>query len=241
MTIGTVHVFQGDECDIILFSPALAEGVYKSTVKWVNENTNLINVAVTRAKEMFVLIGNLEFLKEHEGILSKLVRYIEAIGNEGPSVQTKNIFQIYKLAFANGYRNLLESPYLKSVLNRGEEKLYRLLKSIVSTEFEGYELGIKIRVADIINIDKNRTSSEEFMYSLSAHFDFVVFDKSINTKPILAIELDGKYHRMDKKTMLNDSMKNNICRMYAFPLERVASNDYISRDIMKGMLSKYCV
>lgn len=241
ITIGTVHVFQGDECDIILFSSVLAAGVNEGSIKWVNENTNLINVAVTRAKELFVIIGDLQFLKAYEGVLSKLVRYIETVGKKGQDIQTKNIFNIYKLAFADDYNKMLESPYLRSLLNKGEESIYELLKNIIYTDFKRYELGVKIRVADIININKQRISNEEFSYSLSAHFDFVIFDKSNNTRPILAIEFDGKYHRVDKKTIMNDSIKNNLCKIFGFPLERISSEDYLSKDLLKNMLAKYCI
>ena len=241
LTIGTVHLFQGDECDIILFSSVLAPGVHKGSIKWVNENANLINVAITRAREWFVLFGDLTLIKNHDGILSKLVRYIEFIGTEGPEVKIKSIFNVYRAAFPTDYAKVLENPYIKSILNKGEENIYMVLKNIIDKDFSRYELGVKIRIADILNINRQQISNQEYYYSLSAHFDFVVFDKINNTRPVLAIELDGKYHRADKKTIMNDSMKNRLCELFGFPLERISTDGYWTKDIIVQMLSKYCI
>ena len=46
---GTVHAFQGDEKDIILFSTAITDQTQKTTYEWLKNNKELINVATSRA------------------------------------------------------------------------------------------------------------------------------------------------------------------------------------------------
>src|SRR5690606_40776991 len=41
ITIGTAHRFQGDEKDIILFSPAVSEGVKPGTLHWIQTTNQL--------------------------------------------------------------------------------------------------------------------------------------------------------------------------------------------------------
>lgn len=62
-SIGTVHTFQGKEADIVYF----ITGTDASTIKaaeWACKEPNLLNVAVTRAKKEFYLIGNQDLLEQ---------------------------------------------------------------------------------------------------------------------------------------------------------------------------------
>lgn len=77
ITIGTAHRFQGDEKDIIVFSPAVSEGVKPGTLQWVRTTNQLINVAVTRARSLFIVIGDQETCSQTTGPLKNLYEYIE--------------------------------------------------------------------------------------------------------------------------------------------------------------------
>jgi hypothetical protein len=50
VTVGTAHRFQGDECDLVVFSPVVATGIRDRTARWVAETDQLLNVAITRAR-----------------------------------------------------------------------------------------------------------------------------------------------------------------------------------------------
>lgn len=54
-TMWTVHAFQGDEKDVVLFSLALTEQTGQGTYDWLKNNKELINVATSRAKEQLVI------------------------------------------------------------------------------------------------------------------------------------------------------------------------------------------
>ena len=62
VSCGTVHSFQGDEKDVILFSLALTKQTGQKTYDWLKNNKELINVAVSRAKDKFVLLVSEEDL-----------------------------------------------------------------------------------------------------------------------------------------------------------------------------------
>jgi len=79
VTCGTAHVFQGDERDIMLFSAVVSRNMPISTINWVEKPHNLINVAVTRARDALYVIGDFDFCKQRKGILGKLMRYVENI------------------------------------------------------------------------------------------------------------------------------------------------------------------
>ena len=58
ITIGTAHAFQGGECDVALFSLVLATDAPIGTAQWVEDQRNLINVAVSRSKRALVVFGD---------------------------------------------------------------------------------------------------------------------------------------------------------------------------------------
>jgi very-short-patch-repair endonuclease len=54
----TAHRFQGDERDLIIFSPVLAAGITSGAVHFLKNTGNLFNVAITRARAALVVIGD---------------------------------------------------------------------------------------------------------------------------------------------------------------------------------------
>lgn len=77
VTVGTAHTFQGDERDIMIFSPVVARNMPQSTINWVENPHNLINVAVTRARDALFVVGDYEVMRRQKGALGKLAKYIE--------------------------------------------------------------------------------------------------------------------------------------------------------------------
>ena len=55
--IGTVHTFQGKEADIVYFVTG-TDISRKTAAEWACKEPNLLNVAVTRAKKEFYIIGD---------------------------------------------------------------------------------------------------------------------------------------------------------------------------------------
>ena len=79
VTVGTAHRFQGDERDVMIFSPVVAKGISDSAVHWVETPRNLINVAVTRAREALFVVGDFNACRQQPGILGELIRYVETV------------------------------------------------------------------------------------------------------------------------------------------------------------------
>jgi len=56
--VDTVHKFQGDERDIMVFSPVVAEGIARGAMGFLRSNGNLFNVAITRARAALLVVGD---------------------------------------------------------------------------------------------------------------------------------------------------------------------------------------
>jgi hypothetical protein len=92
IVIGTAHRFQGDEKDIIIFSPAVSENVKPGTLHWIQTTNQLLNVAVTRARSLFIIVGDHDVCGQTSGPLRNLVEYADSIlhhhvGFDEPHIQ----------------------------------------------------------------------------------------------------------------------------------------------------------
>jgi len=86
--IGTVHQFQGTGFDVIIYSPVIFEEL--DSPSFQNTRPNMLNVAVSRAKQQFIVVGNYHKLKQTNGPLKIVAErtssdfYLE-LGSQSPS------------------------------------------------------------------------------------------------------------------------------------------------------------
>lgn len=80
--VDTVHKFQGDERDIMIFSPVISEGISQGSISFLSKTGNLFNVAITRARAALVTIGDLNACSS-SGIkyMANFVQYTSTINN----------------------------------------------------------------------------------------------------------------------------------------------------------------
>jgi hypothetical protein len=80
ISVGTIHTFQGDEKEVILYSPVYSENARPDSLKFINiDQINIINVAVSRSKQIFEVIGDQNYIDSTSpqgSILYNLSQYI---------------------------------------------------------------------------------------------------------------------------------------------------------------------
>jgi len=74
----TVHRFQGDERDLMIFSPVVSQGISDSALGFLRSNRNLFNVAITRARAALIVVGD-KHAALNSGIdyLSRFASYVD--------------------------------------------------------------------------------------------------------------------------------------------------------------------
>lgn len=78
LLVDTVHRFQGDERDLILFSPVVSEGVSDGALGFLRNNRNLFNVAITRARAALIVVGDKSAaMSSGVDYLAKFASYID--------------------------------------------------------------------------------------------------------------------------------------------------------------------
>ena len=83
ISASTVHKFQGDERDVMIYSLVVTDNSPASKIRWVDEGApNLVNVAVTRARQALYVFGNRSYVFAHSSPakpLGALLAYIESV------------------------------------------------------------------------------------------------------------------------------------------------------------------
>lgn len=75
LSVATAHRFQGDERDVIIFSPVISRGIGPFAARFVAD-PNLFNVAITRARSRLVVVGDAERCLQEGGLLGSFARYV---------------------------------------------------------------------------------------------------------------------------------------------------------------------
>ena len=78
--IDTAHRFQGEECDIIILSLCAEERLAQRQWDFI-EAPELVNVAITRAKERLVIVGDQTLCTQRGGLLASLASLVGASSN----------------------------------------------------------------------------------------------------------------------------------------------------------------
>lgn len=80
LLVDTVHKFQGDERDVMFFSPVVSRGISPGALGFLRSNGNLFNVAITRARGLLHVVGDrgaalgcgVDYLENFAGYVSTL-------------------------------------------------------------------------------------------------------------------------------------------------------------------------
>ncbi|MFC2289512.1 MAG: AAA domain-containing protein [Treponema lecithinolyticum] len=228
---GTVHAFQGDEKDVILFSLALTDSTHDKTYEWLKNNRELINVATSRAKDRLVIFSN-------STVLNRLHRNTEKTKSDdiyelAEYVKSRGSYKITKCT--SGSRALGTKPYKTETEEEFLVTLNHALSTIIS-ENKKYCVETEVQPSHIF---KKGISYLNYFYRCS--FDFVIYKIGYRNKKeaVLAIELNGREHYNNEIIKKHDAMKKEICREQGFTLITV-QNSYARRyNFIKDVLIGY--
>ncbi|MGD9964054.1 MAG: AAA domain-containing protein [Candidatus Izemoplasmatales bacterium] len=209
--VGTVHTFQGDEKDKIYFSAAITRKTTPKAFDWVKNNQELINVATTRAKKQFVMVGDMKEINRRSKAsndIYELIHYLTDKGKEIKLTETSN----------NQYVNSMNYRQYSTIK---EKELLTTVNQILSIQSQ-FTIEKQVKVSDVLN---RFTSPELFDYGTKSVFDFVIYEKIKEDEfPRLVIELDGEEHTTDNQVITRDKMKEKICEDNGIKLIRIPNN-----------------
>ena len=209
---GTVHAFQGDEKQEIIFSLALTDKTQEKTYSWLKNNKELINVATSRAKEKLVIIGDMEQLNRlhHPGDDDDLFELCNYVSSNGITTITER---------APESRALGIKPYSTETETAFLETLNHAINAMMITKTK-YVVKKEVPISQVFN---SSNQVNDLFYT--GRFDYIVYERDGKEwLPVFAIELDGNEHTTDLRVIERDKKKQQICDEHNFQLIRVPNN-----------------
>jgi len=216
--IATVHKFQGREKDAIVMS------VVDNQISDFADDPNLLNVAVSRAKQKFCLVvtGNEQ---AKSGNIGDLVAYIEYNNFTVAESKIRSIFDYLYKQYTEARMACLAAR--KRVSEYDSENLtYALIEDILHNDAAMQHLGVVchlplrwlIRDFSLLDEDERRYAD-----SVLTHVDFLIYN-TVGKQPVLVIETDGyAYHRQGSRQKERDTMKDRILALYGIPCLRLST------------------
>lgn len=124
--VDTAHKFQGDEKDIMIFSPVVSRRIPERTLGFLSSTANLFNVAITRARSELHVVGDHQAcLNSKIPHLVNFVKYVDSLG-EKEHAESYGIF---------------ESPWEKTF---HDALLQEGIKTLPQYSFQQYRLDLAI-------------------------------------------------------------------------------------------------
>ena len=224
---GTVHAFQGDEKQEIIFSLALTDKTHEKTYSWLKNNKELINVATSRAKEKLVIAGDKDQLNRlhHPGDDDDLFELCNYVRLNGKTTVTERVPESRALGI-KPYSTETETAFL--------DTLNHAINAMMITKSK-YGVKKEVPISQVFN---SSNQVNDLFYT--GRFDYIVYEREgKELLPIFAIELDGNEHTNYTKVIERDKKKQQICDEHNFQLIRVPNNYARRYNYAKEILSSF--
>lgn len=227
--VATVHKYQGREKETIIMS------ITDDLITEFVDNANLLNVAVSRAKNKFCLVVSGD-PQDLNGNIHDLINYIKY--QQGIVIKSKlrSIFD-YLFSQIHAYNN-----DNKPVSEYDSENLtFDLIENIRVNypHLSHIKALCHYPMRYLIN-DTQGLSARERSYALhpATHIDFLIINR-VTKEPLLAIETDGySYHNEMTEQFQRDRMKDKILELYGLQLLRLSTVGYGEESKIVDALNK---
>ncbi len=210
---GTIHTLQGSERSVIIMSSALCPKTGRKTMDWIKNNSELINVAVTRAKDSFIFAGDKDAIDALSGKENNDIKALsDYVFSQGQAIVPPSENSI-ATDFSNGSQN--EKVFFETITPYFTRR------------------GSKMKIDRNVPVQKaiKPMSDEEAVLMGKKEFDVVVsangngLFKRNTFNTIVIFEVDGGEHVGSKITAARDRLKEEICSKYGIKMIRISNDD----------------
>lgn len=208
VTAGTIHTLQGAERSTIIMSSAVSLKTSKKTMEWLENNHELINVGITRAKKTFVFVGD----KKAIDALSK--------GN------ISDLKSLSDYVYSNGEIKVAPSEITISTNfsndSQAEKDFFETIRPYFQYRNNKYDVRRNVPVKEVLP----KIHEEDLQLIGQKEFDVVIGVKPFfkNYVPIVVFEIDGGEHIGSARVAKRDREKELACKKYGIKLIRIPNN-----------------
>ena len=220
ITCGTIHQVQGAEKDTIIISTSISPKTSKKTFDWIKNNSEITNVAVTRAKKNLIVVSDIEALDklstDKKDDLYNLANYVARKGKiEVPPNESYAI----QIGSSNGSKN--------------EDNFFQTISHFCSVN-KTFQAKRNVKLSTLFHNDPLLTNSK-------LEFDVVLYEiKDTALLPRIAIELQGGEHFGNLDREKCDTRKSQICKEKGITLLEIPNSFAKSYETIKELILISC-
>lgn len=234
LVIGTVHRLQGAQSPIVLFSSVY--GQESKSMTFMDSKTNMLNVAVSRAQDNFIVFGNPDLY--HSAAMRHYATFKDSRRKTVPSGLLKAYCSIYDESTPYAFDGRLfihvRKPELAETLRSDCEPI--MIEMLDSDKSIVYRQNIPLsEVCTEMGFDETDpifTDEERyFIWETDSHFDFLI-------SKTLVIEVDGKKHE-EEEQQERDRRKDSIAKKLGLTMMRLPSRTKSSAKEIKTRIERH--
>lgn len=228
----TVHKFQGREKVVILLTTVDNE------LTAFSDDPNLLNVAVSRARQKFALITSAQPAPSGSPV-GDLLAYIEYNNLAIVDSEVRSVFDYLYSHYSDARKTLLSRRRKISAFD-SENLMFALLEDTLREQ--GFEdLGVVCHQPLrwlLRDLSKLTPEEQRYVSRPGTHLDFLVFNR-VSKKPVLVVEVDGvRYHKAGTTQHRRDRMKDEVLGKYGIKLLRLSTNGSGEHQRLKDALAR---
>ena len=220
VTCGTIHQVQGAEKDTIIISSSISPKTSKKTFDWIKNNSEITNVAVTRAKKNLIVVADVEAL------------------NKLSTDKKDDLYNLVKYVASNGKSEVLPSEsYTIQIGNsngsKSEDMFFQTISHFCSVN-NIFQAKRNVKLSSIF-------SNDTILVKSKLEFDIVLYQiEGINLIPKIAIELQGGEHFGNIDREKCDTRKSQICKEKGITLLEIPNSFAKSYETIKELILTSC-
>lgn len=234
----TVHKYQGREKGVMILSAVLDDSWRGRLGVGFADDPRLVNVAVSRAVERFVLVTHFSSLPTSRH-LRDLIGYIEFRHPEAVTQGSLvSIFDLLYTAYAEELKGLKGRILQRSKFPSENIAWAMLEETLAEEQYQGLALSPQILLRELLPTLDGLTKRQASYVRHRASVDFVVRN-AITRQPILAIEVDGyAFHENSPTQTERDAVKDSIFEDLDIELLRLPTTGHSESDRIRSALDR---
>lgn len=234
----TIHKYQGREKKLMILSTVLdCSRLGQMGIKFVDD-PHMINVAVSRAINQFILVTDHKLFKEKGKEIHALLKYIKYNSLDSEIIQSQ-LVSVFDLLYKEYSKKL--DKLSKKLLHRSKYTSERIMDTILyyelkKEEYKDYDYRREVLLKNLIKSNNNLTEEEALYIQHDASIDFVIYDK-MDKAPVLFIEVDGfAFHENNKERLKKDRLKDHIALQNNIKMLRFKTNGTYDEEKISGII-----
>jgi AAA domain/Protein of unknown function (DUF2726) len=220
--VDTVRKFQGRQKRVVILTTVLDETWRGRTGLDFVDDPQLINVAVSRAIQRFILVTNYDTLPASRHIRD-LVGYIR-YHHPGEEIVDSTVISVFDLLYHAYSQRLqqLAARLRKELKYPSEDIIWTVLHDIIAEQrYAHMTVTSQVLLRNLLPDLGRLTLAQRAYIQHRASVDFVVYNRVTN-QPLLAIEVDGfTFHENSPDQRARDALKDEILDAHQMPLLRL--------------------